>query len=161
MCTRPTETLFGKPICVHEFLVPPAWYCLEALAQAGITLPNSTTPDPDLDGAVRVAESGLDAVWNYVIRLDGEIIVAPERYGIEKHASLVAGAPVFSAGRIGAEGGTIRVVDLASGHYVSGQVIGGSSRAKDLRQFTEEVFREYEKCFQMQMLHSNFACVYR
>jgi len=114
------------------------------------------------DGTFGV-DTSVTPLWNYVITLRGEILVAAEDFDWIKHTSLAGGQKVWAAGQLGIEGGKLRLADLQSGHYVlagGAHIMPGSTLARDLVTFTEQVFREYFAVFALPNFHSLFKCVW-
>src|SRR5439155_1428971 len=97
---------------------------------------------------------------NFVITDWGEILIAREDFEFIKHTSLAAGLTVWSAGQLGIQASTIRLVDLQSGHYVKPNVMPGTTLAHELTSFTDAVFKEYSAHFGLTCLHANFHCLF-
>lgn len=57
---------------------------------------------------------GVSSKFNYVVKTDGELVMANQRYG---HIDLAAGNDVVAAGTFRVHNGAIRSIDNASGHY--------------------------------------------
>ena len=110
--------------------------------------------------SLRVGPPTAEPLWIYVIMSNGEIIVGAEAFGVVKHASLSGGEPVWAAGQIGILRGQIRLADLRSGHYIGGRVEGRTPLAGTLRTFTREVFQGYCGHFGIQILASQFECIF-
>ncbi len=114
------------------------------------------------DGGVGI-DGSVQPLWNYVLTRRGEILVAAEDFGWIKHTSIAGGSNVWSAGQIGIENNQLRVVDLQSGHYVLGgasHITPGSNLARQLIQFTEDVFKGYFQAFGLANLHPSFQSVW-
>lgn len=71
--------------------------------------------DPELDNPKHSGRSGKAI---FVISIDGQFWVTfDQRYGYIHHSSLLAGAPVLSAGELMIEEGQLLSISNASGHY--------------------------------------------
>jgi hypothetical protein len=114
------------------------------------------------DGTIGV-DTSVQPLWNYALTSRGEILVAAEDFGWIKHTSIAGGLNVWAAGQVGIENAQLRLVDLQSGHYVlsgGAHITPGSALANEMIRFTDAVFREYFRVFNLPNLHSSFACVW-
>ena len=181
-CPKPWD---GMPsgFCMHELTPPNQYFSLRSF-DSRMLLPFDPDPtDPATkkldpvtkkpkrrvtnlltkqDGSIAVDES-VKPIWNYVITLRGEVLVAPEDYGWIKHTSIAGGSDVWSAGQVGLEGGKLRLLDLQSGHYVLGgkaNIVPGTPLALELVKFTRDVIHAYFAHFQLKNLHPSFDCIW-
>jgi hypothetical protein len=149
-----------RGLCMHELTPPLRYWSLRSfISQAAGMKTNVVTRANGTTGIDRT----LPPFWNYVITYQGEILVAAEDFAWIKHTSIAAGADVWAAGQMGVDGGHLRLVDLQSGHYTrtaAAALMPGSVRVNRLIRFTETVFREYDRVFNLLGLHPLFACVW-
>jgi hypothetical protein len=147
-----------RGFCIHELTPPLRYWSMQSFASRLTT----NTAITRADGTVGV-DATVQPVWNYVITRRGEILVAPEDFGWIKHTSIAAGYPVWAAGQVGIERGSLRVVDVHSGHYVAtaaSNITPGSSLANELVAFVGDVVRAYFLEFALPNLHPLFTCVW-
>ena len=135
-------------------------YQLFEVARDGVSIHDNVLTHAN--GTIGV-DTSVQPLWNYVLTLRGEILVASEDFGWIKHTSIAGGQQVWAAGQVGTENGQLRLVDLQSGHYVlagSSYITPGSALATGMVKFTGDVFREYFRVFSLPNLHTSFTCVW-
>ena len=156
-CTRAwPNTLPG--FCIHEFTPPLHYWSLRKFADLMKGLSNILMRE---DGSMGV-DLSIKPLYNYIITALGEILIGSEDFEWIKHTSLAAGLKVWSAGQIGIQNGQLRLVDLQSGHYITGLrgIVIGSVSARELIDFTESIIRDYCNIFGLKILHPLFNCIW-
>ena len=148
---------YPRGMCLHE-LTPPLlhgnlrWFSNRIGVQA-----NNIISKPN--GSLGVDPSSRP-LWNFIVTSGGDILISSEDFELIKHTCIAGGLEVWSAGQVGIESGTMRIVDLQSGHYVKSNMAPGTPLALQLRAFTQGVFVDYARTFGLGCLHANFACVW-
>jgi hypothetical protein len=150
--------------CWHELIPPLEHYNLRGFVQH--VLPNLHNNNI----AQRISDNTLfiytdsKPLWNFVITVEGDILLSQEDYGVIKHSSLSGdgGRGVWSAGQVGIYNRKIRLVDLRSGHFTR-PILPHRPLLQALKGFTKQVFLSYEVGLlgpQHTYLDPQFDCVW-
>ena len=155
-CTRAWPNILPG-FCIHEFTPPLHYWSLRKFEN----LMNGSNILMKENGSIGV-DGSIKPLYNYVIMASGEILIGIEDFEWIKHTSLAAGLDVWSAGQVGIQNDQLRLVDLQSGHYITGKrgIVIGSVSARELIKFTESTIREYCNFFNLNILHPSFNCIW-
>lgn len=133
--------------CVHELTPPWRYWSLRGFAQMVAPTLGTNVQRNVRDRTLSITRTNEPA-WNYVITLEGEILVGAEDFDWIKHTALAGGLDVWAAGEMGFENGILYLANLNSGHYVRWRnPIAGSSWTIELTNFVENTVNRYCHAF--------------
>lgn len=160
-CTTPQPGFPSQ--CWHEFIPPLEHYNLSGFVRSVLpNIHNNNVAQRTNPNSTLYIQIHSQALWNFVISLEGEILLSQDDYGVIKHSSLSGGREVWSAGQVGIENHKIRLVDLRSGHFTR-QILHPTPLSRALIDFTKQVFLDYEAGLlgsQYTYLALQFDCVW-